>query len=103
MQASKFFRKTPVSQLLSLEWLIDSCNQKAWQGGYVRFYSTIYQEDNLDMASEDVAASVNLMPDHLKDEAKQKFHQLTGFAKSSANEVKRMTSQAADKVKIRAS
>ena len=55
------------------------------------------------MASEDVAASVNLMPDHLKDEAKQKFHQLTGFAKSSANEVKRMTSPAADKVKIRAS
>ena len=55
------------------------------------------------MASEDVAASVNLMPDHLKDEAKQKFHQLTGFAKSSVNEVKRMTSQAADKVKIRAS
>jgi hypothetical protein len=28
-----------------------------------------------------------------KDEAKEKFKQLTGFAKSSAAEVKKMTSQ----------
>jgi uncharacterized protein YjbJ (UPF0337 family) len=50
------------------------------------------------MDSDEVAASINLMPEHLKDEAKTKFKELTGFAQSSVEEVKKMTSQAADKV-----
>ena len=50
------------------------------------------------MDSDEVAASINLMPEHLKDEAKTKFKELTGFAQSSVEEVKKMTSQAVDKV-----
>ena len=52
------------------------------------------------MESDEAANALNVLPEHLKDEAKQKFQQLTGFAKSSAQEVKKMTTQAADKVRI---
>ena len=51
------------------------------------------------MDSEEVASTLNLMPEHLKDGAKTKFKQLTGFAQSSAEEIKKISSQAADKVK----
>jgi hypothetical protein len=50
------------------------------------------------MDSEEVASTLNMMPEHLKDGAKTKFKQLTGFAQSSAEEIKKISSQAADKV-----
>ena len=54
------------------------------------------------MDSDEAATTMNVLPEHLKDEAKHKFQQLTGFAKSSAQEVKKMTTQAADKVRFSA-
>ncbi len=52
------------------------------------------------MDSEEVASTLNMMPEHLKDGAKTKFKQLTGFAQSSAEEIKKISSQAADKVNL---
>ena len=50
------------------------------------------------MDSEDVASTLNLMPEHLKGEAKNKFKQLSGFAQGTAEEIKNYSKQAADKV-----
>ena len=50
------------------------------------------------MDSEDVASTLNLMPEHLKGEAKNKFKQLSGFAQGTAEEIKKFSTQAADKV-----
>ena len=51
------------------------------------------------MNSEEVASTLNLMPEHLKGEAKNKFKQLSGLAQGTAEELKKFSSQAVDKVK----
>ena len=50
------------------------------------------------MDSEDVASTLNLMPEHLKGEAKNKFKQLSGFAQGTAEEIKNYATKAADTV-----
>ena len=75
-------------KIVLLEWKVQT---KSIFSFHFLFFS-------LKMDSDEVATSINLMPEHIKDEAKNKFKELTGFTQNSVEEIKKITSQAADRV-----